>query len=420
MLASAALMTSASTWPSSSGGPEDALWAFWKRRASTSITATATKTVEKTPPTAAHRTPDTPQSVRSTHAACPSLGSVPEVHRTQLPETPAASGEQGTHSSPSAVGSLPSKQAIHVPPGPPAAPAAQAIVSAAASPPRKFTRKELADVAHENYAWRLNFKVPESVAFTHTECITGLKELQAGANSPVTLSTMLTGDALLYFARLDRDSPLVGLNFANGSDVGGGYKTGATAQEEDLCRQIPNLFPSLLRAERAGLYPFGPATCSERTNPVKYSDVLYTHGLTVARAGLHGEYETLCDTAWANISLVTAAAPNINFANDVYDLELMYNTVRTIFLAPLLHGFPGPGRRQSQSQRPAIVLGAWGCGAFGCRAVDIGGLFARALKEDGLGRFYREVHFAIPPGPNADAFREVFIRRGIVFRELGL
>lgn len=288
------------------------------------------------------------------------------------------------------------------------------IISAADTPPRAFTRKELVDIARENYTWRSNFKVAESIFVTHAECTAGLKTLEAAEDPSVTFSCMFTGDALLYYAKLDSNTPLCALNFGNGDDVGGGYKTGATAQEEDLCRQIPNLFPSLLHAQRAGFYPFGPVTCSTRAEPAKYSDVIYTPDLTVARAGIHGEYKAFCDKEWANCSLVTAAAPNINFSNDVYDLDLMYNTVRSIFLAPLLRGC-----QQPQSQRPVLILGAWGCGAFGCRPLDISNLFVRALQKDGLGRFYREVHFAIPPGRNADMFKETFRKHGLAFRELG-
>ena len=32
--------------------------------------------------------------------------------------------------------------------------------------------------------------------------------------------------------------------------------------------------------------------------------------------------------------LCTAEAPNINFAKEVYDLDLMANTIRAIFLVP--------------------------------------------------------------------------------------
>merc|ERR1719210_2123468 len=96
---------------------------------------------------------------------------------------------------------------------------------------------------------------------------------------------------MMHFAR-DKKHRVCGLNFANGSDrhVGGGYKRGAKAQEEDLCRRIPNLFPSLLTANTKGLYPFGPGTYVSPTDPGKYSDVLFTPSLTLARKGEDHKY----------------------------------------------------------------------------------------------------------------------------------
>merc|ERR1719188_1403099 len=100
------------------------------------------------------------------------------------------------------------------------------------------------------------------------------------------------------------------------------------------------------------------------------------------------------------VSLVTAAAPNTNFADEVRDEELMYKTVQAIFAAP----------RIQEPRTECLVLGAWGCGAYGGNPADIVELFARALKE-GLGNLYKQVHFAIPQsnpgaaGCNADVFR---------------
>lgn len=51
----------------------------------------------------------------------------------------------------------------------------------------------------------------------------------------------------------------------------------------------------------------------------------------------------------------------------------------------------------------SIVLGAWGCGAFGNDGYEIAGLFKRALEENFMGAF-ENVIFAITDWSEDDRF----------------
>jgi len=163
---------------------------------------------------------------------------------------------------------------------------------------------------------------------------------------------------------------------------------------------------------RAGLYPFGPCTCTSPDEPAKYSDVLLTPNVTIARAGEPEGYALLPTGQQISVSLVAAAAPNLRLADpkEIFDREHMYNTVKMIFLVP----------RLLQPELTTLVLGAWGCGAFGGDPVEVSELFCRAIVDEGLGQLYEEVHFAIPSGTddqNANIFREALRRHGLAVRE---
>lgn len=278
-------------------------------------------------------------------------------------------------------------------------------------------RKKRIEIAESNYAMRRMWAVPLTVLVPFSDCERARAQVaRRGRGAAVTFSALSTADALLHFAKLPggERQRVCALNFANGVRVGGGYKTGASAQEEDLCRRLPNLYTTLNNAKRDGFYPFGPSTCSSRDKPAAYSDVLFTPGLVVARLGEDADYRMLPPKMQAkNVAVVTAAAPNVNFAKEVYDLELMYRTVEAVFIAPLL----------AQPETCVLILGAWGCGAFGGNPTDISNLFAKALTSDILGQLYEEVHFAIPSAEadrNADVFRETLRRHRIAFEELKL
>jgi len=281
-------------------------------------------------------------------------------------------------------------------------------------------RQKRIQVAKANEDLSRNWTIPETVFISYDKCEQAqlmIKEQGAedvartGKRCDVTLAAWSTADAMLHFTKLvGRRRRVCGLAFGNGVRPGSGYKTGAGAQEEDLCRRISSLYSSLQAAKKDGHYPFGPSTCETIDTPGRYSDVLFTTDLVVARSSERDGYSLLPEHEQArDVSLVIAAAPNISFTDEIYDHRLMYKTVTSIFTAPLLLK-PGTG---------VLVLGPWGCGSFGNDPHEISNLFAEAIAGDELGQLYEEVHFAFPPPDNTvKIFRDALRQRGIEFQEL--
>lgn len=277
-------------------------------------------------------------------------------------------------------------------------------------------------VAEENYRLRHSWVVPRTVSHGpdelprsspsspfHCLCVGCPCMVPTSERTLVSFSSCTTADAVVLLTNLRQLSGICVHNFANGRAIGGGYKTGAQAQEEDLCRRIPNLYPSLLQAEQEGLYPFGPSTYSSRSSPGRYSHVLFTPGTVLARLGEEEDFGLLDPGQQIEVSVVTAAAPNVNFARDFVDYDLMMETVRSIFEVP----------KALQPSLKVLVLGSWGCGAFGGDAAQISRLFASALEDASLGGLYDEVHFAIPgSGRGASIWWHALQERGISIVEL--
>jgi len=272
---------------------------------------------------------------------------------------------------------------------------------------RDVQKRLLAQVADHNYTCREFWTVPRTIPVSYQDC-SSARVRGSGRQARLSISTMTTADACLHFAK-ERGNVVCALNFANGQTAGGGYKNGATAQEEDLCRQFPTLYSSLYNGVRDGLYPFGPCTLGTGTDKgtAKYSDVLYTSGLSLARGSMEEGYPFLGVDKEVKVSMVAAAAPNIRFASEVSEPELIYQTVKSIFIAPHV----------TEPEVNMLILGAWGCGAFGGDPKQIAELFVRALISDSFGELYQQIHFAIPKLSPTDNNYEVF---ATVFKEFGL
>lgn len=181
-------------------------------------------------------------------------------------------------------------------------------------------------------------------------------------------------------------NPVV-LNFANRRTAGGGVLNGARAQEETIFRRT-NLYRSLYQfMPDAEYYSLNK---NWRQYPMdKNFGGIYTPYATVFRAF---DYSLLNKPE--KISFVSVAAMNRpklvgnKIAPELVDGTL--NKMRTILRIGLYHG------------HDAIVLGAFGCGAFQNPPTHIAELFRQVINESEFKNKYKKIVFAIIEDHNSN------------------
>ena len=173
------------------------------------------------------------------------------------------------------------------------------------------------------------------------------------------------------------------LNFADAFVPGGGFLTGLSAQEENLCRQS-TLYASLAKPEARPLYDFN---CRHRLP--EGSDYL----LVSPDVDVFFDIEGNLLAQPYSVDVLSYAAPN------VYDVAEMLTEqqLRQTFLR-LIRNILGVA---AQRRYDTLVLGAWGCGAFGNRAADVADYFAQVLLDEGFGRLFEKIYFAVYINPRA-------------------
>lgn len=180
---------------------------------------------------------------------------------------------------------------------------------------------------------------------------------------------------------------LVALNFASARNQGGGFLAGAIAQEEDLCRA-------------SGLY-----ACL-KTKPLFYNaNILsesgyYTNGVIYSPKVpfFRDDHNLFLEEPFA-LSIISAPAPNVSAIKDIDDdvlIEKLLTRAIKILQIAAFHGHKN------------IILGAWGCGAFGNNPAFVSRVFIEALQ---IVPFFEFVCFAVydnrTPAKLYETFKEV-------------
>lgn len=180
------------------------------------------------------------------------------------------------------------------------------------------------------------------------------------------------------------------LNFASARYPGGGVENGARAQEETICRRS-TLTRSLYTFDRAHAAKYGYNHCPGNNYPLNNLNfsAIYSPAVTVFKEGLEC---TLMENPY-QVAVITCAALNLNGQHDIkltpdghmslQAKEITANKVRTIFRIALMHG------------HDALVLGAFGCGAFKNPPAEIAAIFHRVLNEPEFKDKFRLVTFSI-------------------------
>lgn len=173
------------------------------------------------------------------------------------------------------------------------------------------------------------------------------------------------------------------LNYASYKNPGGMFFNGSSAQEESLCHE--SFLYNVLK-ERPGYYAWN----NEHKNRALYLNrALYSPDVVFE----HNGQKKLFD-------VVTCAAPNFSAASEWANVSEADNSKamkdRIDYLFDIL----------AQEQVDTAILGAWGCGVFKQNPDEVARLFKQAIQN---GRCKAEkVVFAIPAGPNLNAFKKVF------------
>ncbi len=176
--------------------------------------------------------------------------------------------------------------------------------------------------------------------------------------------------------------PVLVLNLANPVNPGGGVLHGARAQEEDLCRKS-SLFLSLVSRAAAPYYEY-----NRRLDSWLGSDAMI---LTPQAEVIRGSDNSLLEEPFL-VSVLTCAAPvrsrGLYGLTPVEYEDLIYHRICLILKAAACLGYE------------YLVLGAFGCGAFGNDAARVSALFEKAFREFTLeGRdicaFFKRADFAV-------------------------
>lgn len=222
----------------------------------------------------------------------------------------------------------------------------------------------------------------------------------------------LLGARLLY----EKGKHVAVLNFANPVEPGGGVLRGANAQEENLCRSS-NLFQSLMSENAESYYKKNRSILNKnqfRSMFLASDEVIYSPQVLILKE--NKDYYSGCTDAGMEryadfeyyVDILTCAAPFFSKSGYILpdgDLQHLFERrIRNIFEVAIDH------------EVDAIILGAFGCGAFHNPGEVVAEAFRIVLLEPRYRNAFDEVIFVIKRSAqgkcnNLGAFRERFIEK---------
>ena len=213
----------------------------------------------------------------------------------------------------------------------------------------------------------------------------------------IVLSDKRTFQAAMQYP----DKKVAVLNFASATNPGGGVVGGSNAQEECLCR-TSTLYANL--TDQGMMRAFYQAHRHKlqigRMDFTYNDDLIYTPDVVIFKSDTAFP-TTLPEHHWQKVDVITCAAPNLNYGIQMISpdelAQIHENRCRKILAVA-----------QAQNVE-VVILGAFGCGAFGNPPEIVAKGMIRAIQD--FSKAFQTIEFAIycPPYDqrNQIAFQKV-------------
>jgi uncharacterized protein (TIGR02452 family) len=226
------------------------------------------------------------------------------------------------------------------------------------------------------------FSIQNSQLFKANEFDTLFSERNQILSNAVKVKTVfeITEETTLEAAErlIQMHSPIFCLNFASAKNPGGGFLTGAQAQEESLARSSA-LYPCI--AQMKAMY-----SDNKHRNTCLYSDdMIYSPDVPVFRKD-NGD---LLD-AYYKLSFLTSPAVNAGVVrerekNNIEKIDdVMLMRLEKLLSIAVVKGYK------------TLLLGAWGCGVFRNNPNDVTNYFKHQLIDNQLfSGYFDKVIFAV-------------------------
>ena len=236
---------------------------------------------------------------------------------------------------------------------------------------------------NNNAGETIDLRRPMKLAVEHTKLYkpADFERISDVANTPGEFETtyeVVNETALDVVRRLstEQGASIMCLNFASARHPGGGFLTGAVAQEECIAR-ASGLYPCLLKCKPYYDYHRKLDTCL-------YSDhMIYSPNVPIIKNEKGDLLAHPVYSAFITSPAVNAGAVKKNEPENIGEIVPTMKARAEKVLALSLH-----------YKHNTLVLGAWGCGVFQNEPEDVAEIFHHALKGKYAGKF-KKVVFAV-------------------------
>ena len=236
-------------------------------------------------------------------------------------------------------------------------------------------------------------RTEESVAATRLYAMEQIPSLPArkGEKPVVKVTRSRSFEAAMRILKEHPEWRVGVLNFASATNPGGGVKEGSGAQEECLCR-CSNLCPTL---NQPRLWDGYYRKNREARDPLHTDVCIFSPGIAIIKTD--EEYPRRMDEKdWATVDVISCAAPNLrpvpgNRYNPESDgsVEISAKALYNLHLrrAKAILGVA------ADNGEDALILGAFGCGAFMNDPAVVAEAWRDAVED--LGGYFRYLEFAV-------------------------